>query len=86
MCCQAVSLVHISALYIQYTRGGFRGGSEGSIEPAFDSEFHLHTKFWIDLINLGYHIYRKYSQFLLFALNISLREVNFTTLKLLYEW
>ena len=49
---------HISYMYLQrckewHFRGGFRGGSWGSVESPFDSKFHFHRKFWINLINLG---------------------------------
>ena len=33
------------------------GGKRGSVEPHFDSKFHFHGKFWINLINLEYRIY-----------------------------
>ena len=29
------------------------GGFGGSLELPFDSKFHFHGKFWINLINLG---------------------------------
>ena len=47
-------------------RHGFRCGS-GVVQsfPTFSSEFHLHWKFQI---NLGYHIYSKFSHPLLFSL------------------
>ena len=31
------------------------------LNPLFDSKFHFHGKFWINLINLEYHFYPKYS-------------------------
>ena len=30
------------------------GGLEGSIESPFDLKFHLHWKFWINLIDFGH--------------------------------
>ena len=35
-------------------RVGFRRGSWGSVETVYDSKFHFHGKFWINLINLGH--------------------------------
>ena len=48
---------------------GRGGGGEGG--APFDSKFHFHSKFWINLINTGYHIYPKYSHPLLFTFYFS---------------
>ena len=48
-------------------RGGFRGGSgwgRGFSRITFDSKFHVYGNFRINLINLGYRIYPKYSHVL----------------------
>ena len=37
------------------------GGGDDSAEPHIDSKFHVHGKFWINMINLEYRIYPKYS-------------------------
>ena len=39
-------------------QGHIQRGFRGSVEHPFDSKFHFHRKFWI---NLEYHIYAKYS-------------------------
>ena len=46
--------------------GGWGGGGGGFSRIPFDSKFHFHGKFWINLINLVYNIYSKYSHLLLF--------------------
>ena len=47
--------------------------SEGfQSNPTLYSKFHFHGKFWINLINLGYCIYPKYSHPLFFTLYFSL--------------
>ena len=51
-------------------RDRFRGGS---VNPHFDSEFHFHGKFWM---NLEYLIYPKYSHLALYL--TSLQQVHFT--------
>ena len=43
-------------------------GLVGSVDSCFDSEFHFHDKFWI---NLGHHIYPKYSHPMLFTIYFS---------------
>ena len=58
--------ISLFAAMISSTRGGFRGGSGkdgwwGSVDTPFDSKLQHHGKFWINLINLGYRIYPKYS-------------------------
>ena len=45
-------------------------GSWGSAEPNW-LKISFHAKFWINLINLGYHVYPKHSQPLLFILRFS---------------
>ena len=42
--------------------------SSSSVKPPFEAKFHFHGKFWI---NLGYHIYSRYSHPLLFTLYFS---------------
>ena len=46
-----------------YCRSGFRGGSGNwsNPRPLFDSKFHIHLNFWINMLNLEYRIYPKYS-------------------------
>ena len=45
---------------LRYTGADSEGCSGHSVEPTCDSKFHFHRKFWINLINLGYHVYPKY--------------------------
>ena len=42
-----------------FNRGGFRGGVRSNRH--FSSKFYFHRKFWINLINLEYSIFPKYS-------------------------
>ena len=44
------------------------GGGGWFSRTHWDAKFHFHGKFWINLINLGYHIYHKNSHILLFTL------------------
>ena len=52
------------------------GGGGGGL--GFSQSLHFHVKFWINLINLGYHIYLEYSD-PLFSLIYNSQQVNFTT-------
>ena len=62
--------------------GGGGGGEVSNRNPAsFKSKLYFHGKFWINLINLGYRIYPKYSHPLLFTSYFSS-----TCIKLLDEW
>ena len=76
---QYCSLRQFYVMYI--TRGGIRRGSvEGwgeriQLIPSFlfvDSKFQFHGKFWINLINLGYRVYKYSFTVLLFNKSILL--------------
>ena len=54
-------------------------------EPLFDSEFHFHGQFCINVIKLGFRIYPKYSHPLLLTLYFSSTS-PFKCVKLLGEW
>ena len=72
---KATLVTHADTLQGQIQRDS-RGGVQLNTTPAptplhptpLDSKFHLQGKFWINLINLGYRIYPKYSHPLLFIL------------------
>ena len=66
-----------------------RGVRGVRLNPPLNNKFHFHGKFWINLINLGYRIYPKYSHPLLFTLYFSLTSTFHylrMCIKLLDEW
>ena len=48
------------------------GWSEGSVESPFDSKFHLHWKFWMNLIDIGHFsfYFSSKSQHILLSVNV----------------
>ena len=50
----------MASISYHFSQGQIQSGLEVSGKPHFDSKFHFHGKFWINLINLGYRIYPEY--------------------------